>query len=311
MIWVIGSNEILGKELCSQLAKKKIPFISSDKEVDISNYDCIESFTRKQESESYLSSSFRTHDAFKIKWIINCIDVPFNDSSEEENAFKFNVNAPENLAHYARFNNIKLIHISSNQVFQANEFFYTEEMTKNTDSLYGLQKSNAEDLISQGMTQYYIIRTSNLYGYGSKNIISSLIELLNNKNNCSFSENKIVIPTFAKNVSNVILTLIERSEKNSSVFNTKDIIPYGIYNYTDQGKTTLFELAKKVYNLGIKYKKIKNECSLMADNSDENLMIWNDPVISTDKIQKELKIKIPTWEKSIDIFIKNNDFSLI
>ena len=89
MIWVIGANGMLGSEICSQLTKKKIPFVASDKEVDITKIECIDSFIREQESKAYLSSHSEKNESNKIKWIINCAAYTAVEKAETDTVRKY------------------------------------------------------------------------------------------------------------------------------------------------------------------------------------------------------------------------------
>lgn len=311
MIWVIGSNGILGSELCRQFEKKKIPFVSSDIEVDITNAECIESFIRKQESTSYLTSSKKVHDDSKIKWIINC--AGYNDiekaETDPETAEKINASVPENIAHIARFNNIKVIQISTDFVFNtADKIPLTETTPKNPATVFGKTKSAGEDYITQGMTQYYIIRTSWLYGDGNSSFVYKMLKSMQNNSEITVNNDRIIVPTYAGDLAETVITLIEKADKNASSFNAKDIISFGIYNYSNQGETSKSDYIQKIYSLAKKYKRISNDCKINSDNSNENTPLYS--VLSSEKIIRELKIKIPSWEKSLEKFIKSDSFSL-
>ena len=72
MIWLIGCNGMLGSEIAFQLKQNKIPFIGTDKEVDITDISALERFIKNVETESYFHSEQLTRAQRQIKWIINC-----------------------------------------------------------------------------------------------------------------------------------------------------------------------------------------------------------------------------------------------
>lgn len=316
MIWVIGANGMLGSEICRQLEKNKLPYVSSDLDVDITNSESIENFIREKESVSYLTSSRQAHSNSKIKWIINCAAYTAVEKaeSEPELAEKLNITGPENLTHIARANNIKLIHISTDYVFGGTgNTPFTEEMQKNPLGVYGKTKSDGEDIITQGMTQYYIIRTAWLYGYDHPNFVYTMTKLMKEKDSIKVVNDQLGTPTFAGDLASVIITLIEKADRNSSSFKAKDIIPYGIYHFTNLGQTSWYDFAQKIYSFGIKYKKINNECKVLPCSTEEYGAKVERPaysVLCKDKITKTLKIKIPSWEKSLEKYIRSESFQI-
>ena len=114
MIWVIGANGMLGSELCRQLDSKKIPYVGTGREVDITKNESLESFLCAQEAKSYLVHSPENKDSLKIKWIVNCAAYTAVEKaeSEPELAEQLNSTGAKNIAQIARYNGIKLIHIS-------------------------------------------------------------------------------------------------------------------------------------------------------------------------------------------------------
>ena len=63
---------MLGTEIAFQLKQNKIPFIGTDKEVDITDISALERFIKNVETESYFHSEQLTRVQRQIKWIINC-----------------------------------------------------------------------------------------------------------------------------------------------------------------------------------------------------------------------------------------------
>lgn len=314
MIWVVGANGMLGSEVVRQLADKNIPFVSSGREIDITVSENIENFIKTTESKSYIYADSRKHDAGKIKWIINCAAYTAVEKAEEDRdaAYKLNVAAVENLAHVCRFNNIKLIHISTDYVFDGSGSNpITETNEKNPLSVYGSTKSQGEDAITQSMTQYYILRTSWLYGYNRPNFVYTMIKLMNEKEQIKVINDQFVTPTFTGDLAESIIKLILKSDNSTSFLDKNSQAPFGIYNFSNEGSTTWFEFAQKIYALGKKCKRITNNCNILPCTTQEYGSKVQRPaysVLSKDKITRELHIKIPTWEKSLEKFLRNKNF---
>ena len=170
MLWLIGCTGMLGREFAYRLSEKKIPFVGTGSEVDIADAEKIEAFINKTESASFYASRDVKKDN-KIDWIINCAAYTAVDKAEEETekAYRTNCTGALNAARTARARSAKLVHISTDYVFDGKERTpYTEDVPKSPINAYGKTKAESEDLIAQAMTQYYIIRTSWLYGFGGR-----------------------------------------------------------------------------------------------------------------------------------------------
>lgn len=314
MIWVVGANGMLGSEVCRQLTEKDIPFVSTGSDVDITNSENIDNFIKTTESKSYIYADSRKHAAGKITWIINCAAYTAVEKAEteQEAVYRLNVSAVENLAHICRFNNIKLIHISTDYVFDGKDNVpISETSEKNPLSVYGTTKSQGEDVITQSMTQYYILRTSWLYGFNKPNFVYTMIKLMNEKDQIKVINDQFGSPTFAGDLTEVIIKLILKSDNSTSFLDKNSAAPFGIYNFSNEGTATWFEFAQKIYSIGRKTKRINKNCDILPCSTEEFGAQVQRPaysVLSKDKITKELHIKVPSWEKSLEKFIKNKNF---
>ena len=124
MIWLIGNRGMLGTEVEELLKSRQMDYIASDQEVDITNADELQKFASDK----------------SFSWIINCAAYTAVDKAEDqpELAFKLNATGPLNIAKIAKAKNAKLIHISTDYVFDGTkEGAYTEEDIPNPISIYG------------------------------------------------------------------------------------------------------------------------------------------------------------------------------
>ena len=314
MIWLIGCNGMLGKEVAKQLEKNGLNFIGSDKEVDITSYEALEKFESSIETSFYLNTS--TNDKH-ITWIINCSAYTNVDKAEEEEdiARKINYDGVLNIARIARHIGAKLIHISTDYVFGGNGTSpYTEEMKKEPLGAYGRTKSEGEDAIQKEMTQYYILRTAWLYGFDGKNFVYTMTKLMNSHDSIKVVNDQKGTPTCAVDLASAILRLIDKSDNAKTFFGKNSIPAYGIYHFTDEGQTTWYDFACEIYKLGKKYGFITQNCEITPCSTEEYGAKVQRPsysVLSKEKIKKELKFKIPEWQSSLDSFMKNKRFNLI
>ncbi|MFA6857599.1 MAG: dTDP-4-dehydrorhamnose reductase [Treponema sp.] len=317
MIWVIGCKGMLGSELALQLTQANIPWTGTGEEVDITNPQALENFFNSTETASYLSSHNTENlaDNGKIRWIINCAAYTAVDQSETDagKAHAVNADGPMNIARTARAHGARLIHISTDYVFDGTaDIPYTENFPKTPLGVYGRTKLEGENNVSKGMTQYYIIRTSWLYGAGGHNFVYTMTNLMNRNDSVKVVNDQKGSPTFCGDLASVILRFIEKADSATSFFGKNSAAPYGTYNFTDDGETTWYEFAKAIYQYGQKFGRITHDCDIQPCTTAEYPSKAARPaysVLSKNKIEKELHIKIPSWESSLERFMKSGRFS--
>lgn len=315
MIWLIGNKGMLGSEIAKQLTENKLPFCGTDREVDITNPQALEDFASSVETSSYFPSSLPRQER-RIKWIINCSAYTNVDKAEEdiELAEKLNASGALNIARIARKIGAKLIHISTDYVFGGNgNSPYLEDGEKNPLGVYGKTKSDGENLIRKEMTQYFIIRTAWLYGFDGKNFVYTMTKLMNERSELKVVNDQRGTPTCAVDLASAIIKIIDKTENAKGLIGAGSTPAFGIYHYTNSGETTWFEFAKEIYRYGKKTGRITNECNIMPCTSEEFPSKVERPkysVLSKAKIISILKIRIPSWQSSLEKFMKSKRFEV-
>ncbi|MCR5437753.1 MAG: dTDP-4-dehydrorhamnose reductase [Treponema sp.] len=311
MIWLIGCEGLLGKELGRQLKENKFHWVGTDTEVDITDVEALNRFEKSVETASYYISETSTHQDKSIKWIINCASYTNVEQAEanQQEAQKVNTTGALNVARIARKIGAKLIHISTDYVYHGNRNKpYTEEMETEPVNYYGLSKLNGEIEIQKEMVQYYIIRTSWLYGFDGKNFVSTMLKLMNNENNLRVVDDQRGTPTFCGNLSKAIIALINKADNAKEIIGPKSAPSFGVYNYSDDGSATWYEYSCEIYKTAKKTGLINKECHIEPCSSADYNSLAKRPaysVLNKDKIQKELKIKIPSWKHSLENYLKS------
>jgi len=286
MIWLIGNKGMLGTELSLLLEKSGYSFIGTDREVDITNVTALNQFAEKQ----------------PINWIINSAAYTAVDKAEDdiEICKKLNTMGAGNIASCAKNINAKLIHISTDYVFngQGNKP-YTEEDITDPIGVYGLTKRDGELAIQENNPRSYIIRTAWLYGKHGNNFVHTMLRLMNERDEVKVVNDQRGSPTWTFDLASAILTLIKTSDSG------KDI-PLGVYHYTNEGNITWFDFAQKIYQQGRECGRITKECSVKPCTSAEYPAKVKRPaysVLDKSKIKTALGINIPAWDTSLKQFI--------
>ncbi len=291
MIWLVGCTGMLGSELARRLEKEKIDFVASDSRVDISDFSALEAFVCGK----------------TIDFIINCAAYTAVDKAEaeEERAFKINSMGAENLARIAKEIGAKLIHISTDYVFDGSgNTPRTEDMAVNPVGVYGKSKADGEKRIMDILSEFYILRTAWLYGWNGKNFVYTMIRAMNSHESVKVVDDQHGTPTFCGTLSDVIISIVKSSASNP--------LPYGIYHVTDEGETTWFgftqEIKRQAAVLGILQNKA---CKINPCSTEEYPTPAKRPaysVLSKKKIQDALKIQLPDWKESLSAFLDSNFF---
>ena len=206
-----------------------------------------------------------------------------------------NKSYPRNIARATRKIGAKLIHISTDYVFDGTGSVpYTETMEKKPLGVYGVTKAAGEDAVEKEMTQYYILRTAWLYGFDGKNFVYTMTKLMNDRDALNVVSDQKGTPTCAMDLAAAIIKIIETSDKAPGLFGKKSAIPYGVYHFTNLGETTWFEFARRIYELGKKYARIQSDCSVNPCTTEEYPTPAKRPaysVLDKSKIQNAFRIK--------------------
>ena len=291
MVWLIGCKGMLGTEIARQLKNSNIDYIGTDIDVDITKLEVLEDFANKNP---------------KIDWIINCSAYTAVDKAEDDKDFANLLNniGPKNISSVAKKINAKMIHISTDYVFDGTgNIPYTEDMDVKPIGVYGQTKADGEKSVIDSGCEYYIFRTAWLYGYDGKNFVYTMLKLMESKQELSVVSDQKGTPTFAGDLANCVIKTIT----------SKNQIPCGIYHCTDLGEITWYDFACEIYKQGKATGKLSNECKINPCTTDEFPTKAKRPaysVLSKEKIQQALGIALPMWNESLNVFMNSPLFSI-
>ena len=213
-ILVTGKNGQLGKSIHKIVTNNEqtneFVFVGRE-DVDLSITDSI--------------ASYFSHNNFDI--IINCAAHTAVDKAEEEAVFANQINhlAVAQLAQIAKTQQAKLIHISTDYVFDGeSDKPYTETDTTNPVNIYGKTKLAGEQVLKEIMpTDAIIIRTSWVFSEYGDNFVKTILRLGKERDEINVVSDQIGSPTYATNLAEVILNIINNNVKfiiiNKVVYN--------------------------------------------------------------------------------------------
>ncbi len=292
-ILITGSEGQLGKEiqlLSEQHLFSEFNFIFTDiissgsktKLLDITNPEAIKYFFAAE----------------KIEYIINCAAYTAVDKAEEEKekASLINATAPSLLAEFAKLFKAKIIHLSTDYVYDGTNYCpYKETDLVNPQSCYGKTKLSGEEAVSKACSDSIIIRTSWLYSAFGNNFIKTILKYGKEKGLLKVVFDQIGTPTYAKDLATTILHIISETDKDKNKF-----IP-GIYHFSNEGVCSWYDFAKTIIKLsGI-------SCAIFPIETKDYLLPAKRPaysVLNKEKIKKTFNFEIPYWQDGVEDCIK-------
>uniref|UniRef100_UPI002627CF1B dTDP-4-dehydrorhamnose reductase n=1 Tax=uncultured Eudoraea sp. TaxID=1035614 RepID=UPI002627CF1B len=171
-------------------------------------------------------------------YCINCAAYTNVEQAEKtpERAFAVNADGVKNMAAACKKNNVVLIHISTDYVFdgEKEEGYITTDMP-NPINQYGRSKLAGEIFIREIMDKYYIIRTSWLYSEYGNNFYKTIVNKAKTESVLYITDEQTGCPTNAKNLAKYILDLIDSKSAK-----------YGIYHFTDGKAMTWYHFAIEI-----------------------------------------------------------------
>lgn len=229
---------------------------------------------------------------FKPDIIFNCAAYTNVDKCESnyENAFRVNSIGPRNLAIAASKINTKLVHISTDYVFNGKGHIpFREYDIPQPVSVYGKTKLLGEEYIKQNCRKYFIVRTSWLYGTYGRNFVYTILKEAKGKKHLDVVNDQRGNPTNAEDLVYHILKIAFTDE-------------YGIYHCTGKGECSWYDFADRI----VEYSKIS--CGISPITSDKLNRSANRPEYSSlDNMMLRCTIgdNMREWQVALKSFIKN------
>jgi dTDP-4-dehydrorhamnose reductase len=284
MIWIIGNQGMLGKELSELCDGHGLLYTGTDRECDITDLKALREWVSDK----------------KISWIVNCSAYTAVDKAEDEEKTAYSINAEGagNIAAIAAALDVRLIHLSTDYVFAGNASVpYTETDPVNPASAYGRTKCAGEEFVQNNNPKSFILRTSWLYGKHGNNFVYTMLRLFKERDSINVVNDQKGCPTWTRDLAEVIIKIIKSDSKE-----------YGIYHITGSGETTWYDFAVQIYAQAKFKRLISKECIINAISSDAYPSKVKRPqysVLNTKKISSLLSISISPWLESLEQFLSS------
>jgi dTDP-4-dehydrorhamnose reductase len=277
-ILVTGSNGQVGNEL-RILSENFNEFLFEF--VDIAELD----LTIDTQVDQYLTSN-------RMDYIINCAAYTAVDKAEEEPELcsKVNAEAVGFIARAAKKSGSRLIHISTDYVFDGEFNQPLDELAKpNPVSVYGKTKLEGECLVQQVLDNAYIIRTAWVYSTFGKNFVKSIINLCRQRTELGVVCDQFGSPTYARDLAHSILHIVRSIDSNK-------VDAPGTYHFSNEGAATWYDFAYAINeHFGF-------SCVVRPISSFQYKTAAMRPkftVLDKAKIRKTFGLQIPHWTASL------------
>lgn len=276
-ILITGSNGQLGNEI-KQLASNYSSwnFIYKDlPDLDITNIKLLEKLVKEE----------------AINTIVNCAAYTAVDPAEsnQEIAHAVNVLGAKNLAKLSNLYNIKLIHISTDFIFDGKHYLpYKETDQPNPLSVYGSTKLEGEQEVLTECSNSIIIRTAWLYSSFGANFVKTMQKLGSDRDELNVIFDQVGTPTFAGDLAQIILEILTQLEAGSA--------KKGVYHYSNEGIASWYDFAVEIMSLS------NLKCRVYPIETYQYPTPAPRPsfsVLNKEKIKTDFGIEIPHWKSSL------------
>ena len=284
-ILVTGCNGQLGRAIRKEYAEQNIEFINTDVvagdgivSLDITNIDVVMNMVK---------------DA-KPDVIINCAAHTNVDKCEEQEdlAYKINAIGPRNSSIAATEVDAKMIHISTDYVFEGNGTRpYIEFDKPNPISAYGRTKLEGENFVKQFASRFFMLRTAWLYGDG-RNFVKTMLSLSEKHDELNVVCDQLGSPTSAVELAKMI-HFLEGTDN------------YGIFHATCEGDTNWAEFADEIMKQAGKKTRINHVTS--KQYKEMNPASANRPaysILENYTIKLTSDYRMADWQDALTVYMK-------
>ena len=276
MILITGSNGQLGTELCHLLDERNISYTATDSaEMDITDKDAVDA----------------VFQAVKPTFVFHCAAYTAVDKAEDEGKEldeKINVSGTKNIAEAAEAAGAVLVYISTDYVFDGtNAGEYPVDAETNPKNEYGRTKLAGEQLVQSICSNYYIIRTSWVFGQYGHNFVYTMRRLAETYPTLTVVSDQVGRPTWTRTLAEFMVHVMETKPEN------------GIYHLSNDNSCSWYEFACEILkDFDVEVKPVTSE------EYPQKAYRPKHSVMDLSKA-KATGFAIPTWQEALASFVKN------
>lgn len=283
-VLVTGARGQIGSELILEGEKLGLQILATGRdELDITQQQAVNDLIQIQKPDIVINAAAYT-----------AVDQA---ESESELAYAINRDGPANLAQASENNNIPLLHISTDYVFDGNKTdAYSETDTPNPQGIYGKSKLKGEHAIESTLKQYIILRTSWVFGAYGNNFVKTMLRLGKERDILKVVVDQEGGPTWAGDIATTLLKLVKRWGEGKR-------LPWGTYHYSGQPVTTWHGFAEAIFERAEELKMIDKRPRVEPITTAEYPTPAERPlnsILDCGKLAQQLGIGQSDWQPGLE-----------
>lgn len=239
---------------------------------------------------------------YKPDVIVNAAAYTAVDKAEDESelAYQINVIGPKNLAITAKKYQVKLVHVSSDYVFDGTQKIpYLENDITNPINVYGKTKRQGEIEVIDNNSSAIVIRTSWVFSEYGNNFVKTMLKLGNKKKKLSIVDDQIGNPTYAGDIAKAIIELLTKNANS------------GIYHYCGDKSTSWYLFAQQIFSIALKQGLLPKLPKIIPVNTQSFPTKAKRPPYSVLDMNKLTLYNVPSsdWNNKLNICMSRIRFS--
>ena len=282
-VLITGVQGQVGKELSLIATEKGFNVLAAGRaDLDITQFKNVENYINKIQPDIVINAAAHT-----------AVDKA---EDEQELALSINRDGAKNIAQACSKQNIPLLHISTDYVFDGSKVeAYNENDDVSPLGVYGTSKWQGEEAIRQNLTQHIILRVAWVFGAQGNNFVKTMLRLGQDRDELNVVADQFGGPSPAKNIAQTLITLVEQYQRNKS-------LDWGTYHYCGSEKTTWYDFSVEIFEqafaLGILNKKIKVNPITTAEYPTTAKRPSNS-MLDCSKLEATFGITMPKWKEAL------------
>ena len=275
-ILVTGANGQLGNSIRRLAAGyPQYAFVFTDVDtLDICDAQAVNAFVKEKQ----------------VDYIINCAAYTAVDKAEDDEALCLRINrdAVRNLGEAARMAGARVIHVSTDYVFDGEGTRPWEpEDERHPLNVYGQTKLDGELAVSSTLDKYFIVRIAWVFGKNGKNFIKTMLNVAKTHDKLTVVSDQIGTPTYAEDLAKAIVKIMANDDR---------VEHEGIYHYSNAGVCSWYDFAVEIVRLsGL-------NCRVNPVTTAEYPTKTHRPaysVLDKTKIKHTFGVEVPEWQEAL------------
>ncbi|MCL6327004.1 dTDP-4-dehydrorhamnose reductase [Pectobacterium polaris] len=272
-ILLTGANGQLGRCFQDRLPAEWEILATDSTELDITDLKRVEEVVKNFQPDAIINAAAYT-----------AVDKA---ESEPELAEKINVTGPENLAIVASKQGIRLVHVSTDYVFDGNATEpYREDSATNPLSVYGKTKLAGEQAVAKASSEAIIVRTAWVFSEYGNNFVKTMLRLGKERDALSVVNDQRGCPTYAGDLAQAIISLLEKNAEG------------GIYHYCGDKEVSWYEFAEVIFTIAVQNSVLSKAPTLTPTSTQQYPTPAHRPAYSTlsDEKAKPFGVRSSEWQ---------------